>query len=216
VAADPLVSVVVPVRDGDRHLDEALQSIAEQTFAPFEVVVVDDGSRDTSAAIARRWGARVEPQPRLGQSAARNRGVESSSGDLVAFLDADDVWLPDKLERQVGTLAAHLHVDVLFGHVRQFRSRDAPGAPQRGVLFSTMVARRGALEAVGPFAIEWRVGELMEWLMRAREAGLRELVSSDVVSLRRLHASNVGRARDARVDHARILRAAIKRKRQPR
>jgi glycosyltransferase involved in cell wall biosynthesis len=206
------VSVVVPVRDGAAFLDEALRSIAAQTRPAREVIVVDDGSSDASAEIAARLGARVERQVASGQSAARNRGVELSSCDLVAFLDADDLWPPDKLERQVATLGAHPEVELLFGHVRQFEAGEL-GPPQPGFLFGSLLARRAALDRVGTFSTGWRVGELMEWLLRAREAGVRELMSSDVVLHRRLHDANLSRGRESRIDHVRILKQALDRRR---
>ncbi|HEX8206071.1 MAG TPA: glycosyltransferase family A protein [Solirubrobacteraceae bacterium] len=210
------VSVVVPVRDGARYLGEALESVAAQTLAAGEVIVVDDGSTDDSAAIAAAHGARVVRQPPLGPSAARNRGIEATGGDLVALLDADDRWLPDKLERQTATLRERDDVDVLFGHVRQFRAPELGGGmeePRPGVLFSTLIVRRRAFARAGLFDETWRAGELMDWLARARDAGLRDHVADDVVALRRVHATNLSRDPEARRDYARVLKRAIDRRR---
>ncbi len=154
----------------------------------------------------------MERQPASGQSAARNRGVELSSCELVAFLDADDLWPADKLERQVATLRAQPEVEILFGQVRQFESREL-GPPQPGFLYGSLLARRTALDRVGAFSTGWRVGELMEWLLRAREAGVRELMTDDVVLHRRLHDANLSRGRESRIDHVRILRQALDRRR---
>lgn len=207
----------MPVRDGARYLEESLLSIAAQTHAAAEVIVVDDGSTDASAEIAARLGARVERQPPTGQSAARNRGVAISQEALIAFLDADDLWPADRLERAVAVLDADPAPDIVFGHVRQFASADNPpealSQPQPALLFGAMVVRRAALERVGPFATTWRVGELMEWLFRAREANVRELMTDDVVLYRRLHGSNLGREPGDRVDHVRIVREALDRRR---
>jgi glycosyltransferase involved in cell wall biosynthesis len=222
--ADPRVSVVVPVRDGARYLEEALRSIAGQKPLPLEVVVVDDGSRDESARIAEQLGARVIRQDHAGQAAARNRGLEESRAELVAFLDADDIWPSERLDHAAAALDSEPGVDLVFGHVREFVSPDlAPAAaarlrpardPTPARLPGTMLARRSALERVGPFSTEWQVGELMEWLLRAREAGLRESMLGEVVLLRRLHHSNTGRLRwDERGDHARILKQALDRAR---
>jgi glycosyltransferase involved in cell wall biosynthesis len=212
---DARVSVVVPVRDGARYLGDALRSVAAQSFAAYELIVVDDGSSDDSGAIAERLGARVERQPPGGQADARNRGVELSSGELVAFLDADDLWPPGALESRVSAMRAEPAADLVFGQVRQFGpvAGDAWGAPRPGLLFGTMLVRRSALDGVGPFASEWRVGELMEWLFRARDAGVRELMIGEVVLHRRLHATNTGHDHDSRVDHVRIVRRALDRRR---
>jgi glycosyltransferase involved in cell wall biosynthesis len=211
------VSVVVPVRDGERLLGAALESIAAQTRPPEEVVVVDDGSKDGSAALAAAHGARVERQAPAGQAAARNRGIALARGDTIAFLDADDLWPPDALERQAAALAARPEADLVFGRVRELREDggDAPslGPPQPGMLFGAMLARRGVFDRVGPLATQWRVGELMEWLLRAREAGVREVATEHVVLHRRVHDANLSRRADTRIDHVRILRQALARRR---
>jgi glycosyltransferase involved in cell wall biosynthesis len=210
------VSVVVPVRDGARYLGEALESVAAQTVPADELIVVDDGSTDESAAVAAAHGARVELRPALGPAAARNHGIEAARGALIAFLDADDLWLPDKLERQTETLRARPDVDVLFGHLRQIRAPELGGgieAPRPGVIFTTLIARRTAFERAGPFAVQWRAGEMMEWLLRVREARLVELVAEDVVALRRVHATNLSRQADSRRDYVSVLRQAIDRRR---
>ena len=181
------------------------------------MIVVDDGSTDDSAAVAAAHGARVERRPPLGQAAARNRGIEASSGALVAFLDADDRWLPEKLERQTATLSERPDVDVLFGHVRQFRAPELGGGVEAARDRASSRARWSsgarAFERVGLFATQWRVGELMEWLLRARDAGLRDVVTDDVVALRRLHEANLGRRTETRSDYARVIRHALERRR---
>jgi glycosyltransferase involved in cell wall biosynthesis len=212
---EPRVSVVVPVRDGRRFLRDALDSAAAQTLAPTEVVVVDDGSRDGSAELAEQLGTRVLRQEREGQSAARNHGLRMTTSDLVAFLDADDVWPAESLERRVAAMRREPAAEIVFGQVREFadgREEDL-GEPRPGLLFGSMLARRTALDRVGPFATEWRVGELMEWLFRARDMGVVELMTREVALHRRIHGSNTGRDRASRVDHARIVRQALDRRR---
>jgi glycosyltransferase involved in cell wall biosynthesis len=215
MSPDARVSVVVPVRDGALYLGEALQSIAEQTLRPHEVIVVDDGSTDGSAALAERLGARVERQPASGPAAARNRGAECSTGELVGFLDADDLWPPDSLELRVAALRSDPQVELVFGHARQFKAeaRSALDEARPALLHGTMLARRRTLERVGPLSCEWRVGDLMDWLFRARDAGVRELMIDAVVLLRRLHGANVSRDHDTRMDHVRVVRQALDRRR---
>lgn len=94
------ISVVIPVFRGERYIAEALDSVAEQTAQPSEVIVVDDGSPDRSAAVARDRGAKVITRNREGVSAARNAGILASQQPWIAFLDADDLWEPRKLELQ--------------------------------------------------------------------------------------------------------------------
>src|SRR5262245_20179101 len=100
------VSVVIPCYNAGRFLKETLESILAQTRPALEVIVVDDGSTDDSAAVAGAFGppVRVLRQSNQGESVARNRGLDEARGDWVAFLDADDVWAPDKLERQLAAV----------------------------------------------------------------------------------------------------------------
>lgn len=102
----PTISVVIPCYNGAKYLRETLESALAQTHPPLEVLVVDDGSTDDSAVIAESFGppVRVIRQPNQGESVARNRGIEESQGEWVALLDADDLWLPHKLESQLAAV----------------------------------------------------------------------------------------------------------------
>ncbi|TWT89734.1 putative glycosyltransferase EpsJ [Pseudobythopirellula maris] len=104
--AIPKVSVVIPCYNGEAYLREAIDSALEQAHEPLEVIVVDDGSTDGSAAIADSYGppVRVLRQENQGESVARNRGIDESQGEWVAFLDADDVWRPSKLAEQLSVV----------------------------------------------------------------------------------------------------------------
>tara|TARA_R110002049_G_scaffold2750_10_gene22455 strand:+ start:102905 stop:103891 length:987 start_codon:yes stop_codon:yes gene_type:complete len=100
------VSVVIPCFNASRFLSETIQSALDQTHSPLEVIVVDDGSTDNSATIADSFGpsVRVIRQSNQGESVARNRGIDEARGDWIAFLDADDLWLPQKLEKQLAAI----------------------------------------------------------------------------------------------------------------
>ena len=95
----PSISVVIPCCNAAAFLRATIASILGQTQSVLEVIVVDDGSTDDSASIAESFGppVRVIRQPNQGESAARNRGIEAAVGEWVAFLDADDLWLPTKI-----------------------------------------------------------------------------------------------------------------------
>ena len=102
------VSVVVPCFNAEKYIEETLASVLAQTRPPDEIIVVDDGSTDESAAIAEGLGRRIRVvrQANAGESRARNRGIDEATGDWVAFLDSDDVWMPDKLSRQLQACAS--------------------------------------------------------------------------------------------------------------
>ncbi len=100
------ISVVVPAYNAERSIGETIESILNQTMPPTEVIVIDDGSLDGTAGVVRGFGTRVkyERQENAGASAARNRGIALAKGEYLAFLDADDLWLPQKLEKQIALL----------------------------------------------------------------------------------------------------------------
>jgi glycosyltransferase involved in cell wall biosynthesis len=107
-APKPRVSVVIPTYNREWSLTEALQSVQDQTYTDYEVIVVDDGSTDATPALLEAWdNIRVLSQERRGVSAARNRGVRAASGEFIAFLDSDDYWLPGKLAAQVAFFDAN-------------------------------------------------------------------------------------------------------------
>ena len=105
----PEVSVIIPTYNSARYLVEAVDSVLAQSYKEFEILVIDDGSTDETPAVMKKYGPPVRyiRQKNGGVSAARNKGIEESTGLYVAFLDADDTWLPNKLERQISELRAH-------------------------------------------------------------------------------------------------------------
>ena len=135
--ASPLVSAVTSVRDGERFLAEAIDSVLRQTYQNLELVVVDDGSTDRSAEIADRIARAMPERVRLvrhadcsshGMSAARTLGAQTARGGLIAFLDADDVWLPDKIAEQVAVLDANPAAGMVYGRTQMWHSWDPNAA----------------------------------------------------------------------------------------
>jgi glycosyltransferase involved in cell wall biosynthesis len=107
--ADPLISVVIPAFNRAWTLRNAVDSVLDQAYAPFELLVIDDGSTDETPALLREYGDRIRVfrQSNQGVSAARNRGIAAARGSLIALLDSDDRWLPGKLAAQAGFFAAN-------------------------------------------------------------------------------------------------------------
>lgn len=220
------VSVIVAVRDGERYLGEALLSLLAQSPRPQEVIVIDDGSTDASRRIAEEFGppVRVLTQPPSGIGAARNAGVASARGDLIAFLDADDLWPAGAVASRLRAFDESPAPDVVWGMVRHFRSPDLdperaarlqcpPGLLPAHLPGGAFIAR-GAFERVGPFTVTLRVGEFVDWIARARELGVPEATVPDEVLHRRVHASNhTLRSRTELGDLTRVLRGALRRRR---
>ena len=134
--ATPLVSVIIPTYNGARFLSDAIDSALNQTYSRVEVIVVDDGCTDETPQITARYADRITcvRQENAGTAAARNTGIQHSSGELIALLDHDDRWLPHKLERQVCCFAADADVGMVHtgGRVFDFKT---------GVITSEFVAR---------------------------------------------------------------------------
>lgn len=222
----PLVSVVIGAYNAERYLAEAIDSVLRQTYRPIELVVVDDGSDDRTADVARSYGDRVRyrHQRNAGNGAARNTGVQASTGGLLAFLDADDRFTPEKLDLQWQALASD-EIEAVFGHVREFvspeltdeergRVRPPAPAPLPWTAPNLMLIRRASFLRVGPFSESLRVGVTVDWFARATEAGLRTTMLSQVVLERRLHTQNNGlRERESRAQYAHVLKAALDRRR---
>jgi glycosyltransferase involved in cell wall biosynthesis len=223
---NPAVSVVVPAHDAELYLAEAIESILGQTLPPAQVIVVDDGSQDGTAEVAEGFGMPVIVlrRQRGGVGAAVNSGLELADGDLIAFLDADDVWTPRKLELQRAVLDAEPETDMVFGRVEQFISPDLspeeraelrlPVGSLPGKVKGTMLIQRPALKRVGPFDTSWKIADFIDWYIRAAGLGLRERMLGEVLLRRRLHRTNSGRInRLGRDEYARVVAIARQRKR---
>jgi glycosyltransferase involved in cell wall biosynthesis len=201
---DATISAVIPVRNGARHVTEAIMSCLAQTLPLREIIIVDDGSEDETVEVVTGFGAPVVllRQFWLGAAMAMNGGVRCSKGDLVAFLDHDDIWLAGKLAIQMAELARQPELDAVFGAVEQFISPEVgeplrsrlrcPAGLQPALCASALLIRRAALDRYGPFQGGRDATGFLPWFARAKSHGLRFGVPEDIVMRRRLHADNSG------------------------
>lgn len=200
----PLVSCIIPVYNGAAFLREAIESILAQSQGPLEVIVVDDGSTDATPAVAASFGDQVRyiRQANAGPAVARNRGIVEARGTFVAFLDADDLWRPDRLEKQMAPLLEDPSVSFSACMIQNFwtpelqadaaaRANTRDGIPAAGYLSTGMVLRRAAFELVGNFDPLLGYGDSADWILRAQEAGLRDVLVPEVLVLRRIHGANM-------------------------
>jgi glycosyltransferase involved in cell wall biosynthesis len=226
---NPLISCIVPVYNGARFLREALDSIMAQTYRPVEIIVVDDGSTDDSAKIAQQYPApiRLHSQANAGPAAARNRGVGLACGEFLAFLDADDLWHPEKLEGQMARLRQRPELAFCVTHIQNFwipelraekdqfeGSRLAEPLP--GYNAPTLLVRSTAFRLVGEFCESMPHTSEPDWFLRAAEVGALGELLPDILVRRRLHHANRSRLRSSssRDEYLRFIKARLDRKRQ--
>jgi glycosyltransferase involved in cell wall biosynthesis len=223
------VSVVMPVYNGEAYVAEALDSVHAQTRQADEIVVVDDGSQDAGAAIVARYAdVRCLYQPNGGCAAARNRGVAEAGGDVIAFIDQDDRWLPGHLARMLDVLERDPGIGFVACAVANFLSPEMtalpPGVvpamltvPQHGMGTNTLMARRALFERIGMFDPSMVPMDDSEWLLRAVDAGVRFVHLDEPTVCRRIHAgnqSNLDRGSAGQAARmARALHASLKRRR---
>lgn len=221
----PLVSVILAVYNYERYLAEAIESVLAQSYRPIEIIVVDDGSTDGTAQVARSYEeVRYVHQTNQGHAAAMNAGIKAAQGEFIAFLDADDLWAPNKLSVQVDYLLQHPHVGYVIAKMQNFLE---PGAqvPRRvtkdlqlseyvALSLGTLVARKSVFELVGDFDTIYQYAKDVDWFVRAKEAGVGMGVMPEILLYRRLHESNRSYRTQARAsEFLQVVKSAIVRKR---
>lgn len=204
---DQKVSCIIPVFNGERFLDQAITSVLMQTKPPQQIIVVDDGSTDATAQIIASFGDRVEhvTQTNQGPAAARNAGLDRATGEFIAFQDADDIWLPEKLECQLRHLLDDDAAIACVCLVRNFWEPELQeeaaavattrhNLPLAGYVFQAMLARRSAFTSIGRLDQSLRLAEDADWFDRARALGHRVAVVDQTLVRRRYHGANLSRS----------------------
>jgi glycosyltransferase involved in cell wall biosynthesis len=224
----PLVSCIVPVFNGEKYLGEALDSIFAQTYRPIEVIVADDGSTDGSRGLVEGYAEPVRwvSQKTAGPAATRNLGGRAARGEMLAFLDADDLWRPGKLACQVSKLRSRPELDACVSHVRMFwvpelseeeiLYREHPrGQAIPGYASITLLARRTVFDRIGMFREDLWFADSTEWFIRFREAQLALVCLEEVLVLHRMHSSNLTRrgSEASKAEFARIVADSLLRRR---
>ena len=173
--------MVIPARNAAAHLPVALTSLWAQTRAPDECIVVVGPSTDATLEIVRA-DARLTiiEQTGTGLADARNVGVAATTGDAVAFLDADDEWLATKTAQQLAALTEPGAM-LVTGQMQRVNPNGSVGSPAPALTPSGLLGRREVFDRVGPFDTRFQIACDTEWLMRARDAGVGPDVTSDVV-----------------------------------
>ncbi|MEN8832994.1 glycosyltransferase family A protein [Pacificibacter sp.] len=215
-------SVAIAAHNARRTLGETLTSVLSQTIKPAEVVVVDDGSSDATAQIARTASSivRVIEQENKGSGAAFTRAIRATRCDIVATVDSDDLWLPQKMEKQLQILKNSGPRSFVFAKHRQFQhgSTDmTSGEVRPGLLRSDLVFYRDTFDEVGDIIDPpGGRGDMVDWLARAREVGVHFHTIDEVLVMRRAIAGSLSSGRDPEKDRGYLAVAylAMQRRKQ--
>jgi glycosyltransferase involved in cell wall biosynthesis len=197
----PSVSTIIAVRNGERWLAGAIDSVLRQTWRPAEILLVDGHSTDSTAAIAARYPEICYvPQSGRGVGDAYNCGIAAATSPYIAFLSHDDIWLPQKLELQMQHLLAHPEAQYVVGRVKFFLEPGfATPAGFRPELFETapvafimetLLARRPVFDCVGVFDPQLTSGEDVDWFARAKDANVAHGVCDEILVHKRVHSTN--------------------------
>jgi glycosyltransferase involved in cell wall biosynthesis len=210
-------SVVIPAYNAERFIGPAIESMLAQATPPETIIVVDDGSTDGTAKAARAAGGIVQVvrQANAGQGAATTAGIRLVTTPLVAFDDADDLWLPGKMALQLARLAAG-DVEMLFGHVHHMRDGQPVDTGARHPVWgrTTLVARTDSVRRVGEVRdMPALHGDMIEWIDRARHLGIRMAMMDDVVAIRRVHPASLTYRRGGEHGYLTAVKAALDRRR---
>ena len=216
-----LVSVIIPVYNCERFLAEAIESALAQTYRPLEIIVVDDGSTDQSADIARSYEeVRYIYQSNQGLAVTRNRGLAIAQGEFISFLDSDDLWLPNKLAVQVEHLIEHPDFGLNICRIENFLDPGVSLPPGGGdvplmkeqINLGTMVVRRDVFSQVGDFDPGYSIADDFDWITRAKDLGVPITILPDVLMQRRIHETNMSHDTQARRENMlRLVKASIDR-----
>lgn len=223
----PIISVILPVFNTENYIADAIDSILKQTSPVSEIIVVDDGSTDSTVEVVKNYGSNLKLfcQSNKGAAAARNTGIRNAAGDFLAFLDADDLWIKDKINRQLIEFYTHPELHIVFGYVEQFVSPELDKVTQSrlkaelkqipGYHVGTMLIKKEAFKKVGFFDEKYQLAEFIDWFSRARNMNLKFSMVNDILMKRRIHETNQGiYKREFEKDYIIALKAAIDRRRK--
>ena len=217
-----LISVIMPVKNGEKYINEALENIEKQNMN-IEIIVVDDGSTDSTSEIAQKHGCKIiKNLQSKGQVAAKNQGLEAAKGKYVMFHDHDDVMRKDVLSKLYNELKSNESLSAVEAKVKDFFSPDMSEESKKttsikedayyGLFTGAILMKKNIFDKIGKFSESLNTGEIIEWQTKMQQNNLSikklDMVSTD----RRLHNTNYGKTNTMKefVDYAAVLRARLK------
>jgi glycosyltransferase involved in cell wall biosynthesis len=199
-----LISIVLPVYNGGTFLLGAINNIKQQEYQPLEIIVIDDGSTDRTAEIAAQFHSEIRYiyQPNQGPSAARNHGIKIAKGEVIAFLDVDDLWADRVLIEFTDYLATHPDVEIVQGLIQRMQLESVvpyqnPGVfkpifePYQFINLGSAIYRKSVFDRVGLFDPNLRDNEDTDWFLRAWEQNISKVVIPKTMLFYRKHDCNM-------------------------
>ncbi|MCF6342538.1 MAG: glycosyltransferase [Bacteroidales bacterium] len=225
-AGNPLISVVIPVFNGAAFLADAINSVLGQHYHPLEIIVVDDGSTDNTAEVVKMMSGNISYvyQENKGPAAARNKGVKLAGGELISFIDADDIWAKDKLLRQLAVFKKYKEPGIVIGLTfkTKFQAQselEKPGLlPDKNfhLLLGSTLIKKSVFDKIGLLDEDLLMGEDSDWFNRAREGRIPIAVHQDLVLFYRKHNDNItNNRRKANLYIFKMVKKARDRKMRP-
>lgn len=197
------VSVIIPCYNTSAYISDAIKSALTQTLKPLEIIVIDDGSTDDSLKKASSFtdaSIKTIASTHQGIAATRNIGVTHAQGNYLAFLDADDLWDKNKLQKQKLFLQNHPELDGVFAKIQLFfaaelskteaKKYDISSQSQASESACSLLIKTTSFQKAGLFNTEFQTGEFIEWYIRAKKANLHFLSLDETLAYRRIHGKN--------------------------
>ncbi|MCL1467395.1 glycosyltransferase [Argonema galeatum] len=221
----PLVSVIIAVKNGERYLARAIESVLAQTYENYEIIVVDGQSIDNTEKIAKSFQqVRYVRQTGEGIADAYNQGIDASRGEFIAFLSHDDTWTTNKLSSQVNYLIQHPEIQYTVAKVKFFLEEGhsiPPGfrpellsGDSVGCIMETLVVRKPLFAAIGKLNPEFIVAEDVDWFCRAKDNNVTMAVMPEVLLHKHIHNTNLSLNSSVNNQNLlKIMRQSIERKR---
>jgi len=221
-----MISVIIVVQNGERYISQAIESVINQTYQPKEILVVDGNSCDRTEQIVKTFDkVKYIKQQGSGLANARNTGIDSARQDLIAFLDHDDYWTPDKLENQISHFIDFPQIQYSYANLNFFLESGCT-VPERynnqnfyhehiGRTPGTMIARRSLFEAIGKFDPRFRIACDADWFTRAKDYKIQVAYIPKVLLYKRIHENNLSKdIKTNKEEFLIIMKESIQRQRQ--
>jgi len=217
------VSIIIPVYNGERYVSEAIDSVLNQTYKDFEIIVIDDGSKDNTPNILEKYGSKIKwkSQENKGQASAINEGINMAKGKYIAYLDADDVCLPERFENQVKYLDDHYSVGLAYSDRHQINENGETQRiiksqpPDNFILLqndyiprSTVMHKRKCLDEVGLFDESVTGNDDWDMWIRMSEKFEMGYIGKPLVKYR-VHKENISLTRPKRLDYIRYTKMKV-------